>query len=365
MLRYLLCFVPVMAMAQVDQGAPNATFAPEFDGQTRAVSLPASSVDVSVFASGLEGPWGIAPLDDGRFLVTQSAGRMVILEADGTVSGEVRGMPRVATSGQGGLLDVAVRGNVVFWTYSKPLRGGAALAAGRGVLGPDDALKEVEDIFVQVPAVRGGRHFGSRIIPMDDGSIWITSGDRGNPSLVQDAATTVGKVLRIAPDGRAEVWSTGHRNIQGAALGPDGLWTVEHGPRGGDELNQPEQGKNYGWPIVSYGVAYSGADIGEGIALRAGLEPPVYYWDPVIAPAGMVFYPTDGFAGWRGNLFISSLNPGGVNRLKLKDGRVVGEERLLPDVGRVRDLHVLPDGDLLVVLDGPRADILRVSPSGQ
>lgn len=290
---------------------------------------------------------------------------MMILGADGAEVGEVRGLPAVADVGQGGLLDVAVRGDVVYWTYSKPVGGGAALAAGRGVLGPDGTLTEVADIFVQTPAVRGGRHFGSRIIPVADGSVWITTGDRGNPSLVQDEATTVGKVIRIAPDGQAAVWSTGHRNIQGAAIGPDGLWTVEHGPRGGDELNRPEQGRNYGWPIVSYGIDYSGADVGGGFALGEGLEPPVYYWDPVIAPAGMVFYPAEGFAGWRGDLFVSSLNPGGVNRLKLEDGRVVGEERLLADVGRVRDLHVLPDGDLLVVLDGPGADILRVSPLGQ
>lgn len=370
MRRLLMCLLPVAGFvqgvsAQVDQGAPNAGFAPAFEEQTRAPVLPATQLDRRVFASGLEFPWGIAALDDGGFLVTQRGGTMIILDAEGEVTGAVSGLPEVVAIGQGGLLDVAVQDDVVFWTYAKPVGSGAALAAGRGILGADGTLSDVTDIFVQTPAVQGGRHFGSRILPMEDGSVWITSGDRGAPSLVQDDTTTVGKVIRVSPQGVAEVWSTGHRNIQGAAFAPDGLWTVEHGPRGGDELNRPEQGGNYGWPVVSYGIDYSGADVGAGIAVSQGFEPPVYYWDPVIAPAGMVFYPPEGFEGWRGDLLVSSLNPGGVNRLRLHDGLVVGEEHLLGDLGRVRDLHVLPDGDVLVLQDGPRADILRVTPKAQ
>lgn len=380
-LTVLLALIPSFALAEVPQGPPNAGFSPTFADQTRADALAATPVTVTRFATGLDGPWGMAALSGGQFLVTEKAGRMRVMNADGTVSGPIRGVPEVAAGGQGGLLDVAVspsfaQDRTVFWTYSKPVQGGAVTAAARGMLSADGVLSDVVDIFVQDNPARNGRHFGSRVIPMPDGTVWITTGDRGagdGGRLVQDIGTTHGKVIRVNADGSVpgsnpfvgrngndQVWSVGHRNIQGAAIGLDGaLWTIEHGPRGGDELNRPQAGLNYGWPIVSYGINYRGTPIAGGDARGAGFEEPVYYWDPVIAPSDMVFY--DGsYAPWRGDLFIASLNPGGVVRLKMSGGRVIGEERLVPEAGRVRDIAVLPDGALLII--GDSGDALRVTP---
>ncbi len=382
MIRILaLMMWPMAASAQVAQGPANADFAPAFATQTRAPALPSTDITVSVFAEGLDSPWGIAALGGGQYLVTEKPGNLRLVNADGTLSAALSGLPDIAAQGQGGLLDVAVspdfpRDRTIFFTYAKSVRGGLVTAAARAALGADGRLTDVVDIFVQDNPARNGRHFGSRIIPMPDGTVWITTGDRGagdSGTLVQDRDTTHGKVIRVNADGTVPadnpfvgsagndlVWSLGHRNMQGAAMGPDGLWTVEHGPRGGDELNRPQAGLNYGWPIVSYGINYRGSDVGEGAARGAGFEEPVYYWDPVIAPGGMMFY--DGpFAAWQGDLLIASLNPGGLVRLKLDGARVVGEERMLTDVGRIRDVEVLPDGAVLVLLDA--GEILRVMPS--
>ncbi|WP_375254095.1 PQQ-dependent sugar dehydrogenase [Yoonia sp.] len=375
-----LLMLPIAAQAQVAQGPANADFSPAFAEQTRAPALPASAISVTVFADGLDQPWGIAPLGRGQFLVTERAGNLRVLNADGGISRPVSGLPDVAARGQGGLLDVAVSprfdsNRTIFWTYAKSVRGGVVTAAARGTLMADGRLTNVADIFVQSDPSRGARHFGSRIIPMDDGTVWITTGDRGagdSGRLVQDINSTHGKVIRVNADGTVpadnpfvgrdgadQVWSLGHRNMQGAALGPGGLWTIEHGPRGGDELNQPQAGLNYGWPVVSYGINYRGSDVGDGAAREAGFEEPVYYWDPVIAPGGMMFY--DGtYAPWQGDLLIGSLNPGGLVRLKFENGLVVGEERMLTDVGRIRDVEVLDDGAVLVLLDA--GQILRVQP---
>jgi len=364
MLRYLLCILPCFAWAQVDQGPANADFSPAFIGQTRAISLPVTNIEVGVFARGLSFPWGIAALPDGGFLVSERGGVMKRLADDGQLIGHVQGLGDVAAIGQGGLLDVAVSPDfesdqIVYWSYSKPVDEGVALAVRRGVLNGTQ-LTQVADVFVQDPVLDSGQHFGSRVVVTDRG-IWITTGDRGSPELAQ-GENTVGKVIWIDGDG-ARVWSQGHRNIQGAIVHDGALWTVEHGPRGGDELNRPRDGFNYGWPIVSYGINYGGSDVGDGIAVGAGFEPPVYYWDPVIAPGGMGAYPQDAaFEPWRNNLFVSSLRPGGLMRLKLEGDRVVGEERLLANVGRVRDVEVLSNGDLLVLLDATEAEILRVRP---
>ena len=377
---FALMLLPVAATAQVAQGPANADFAPAFSEQTRAPALPQTALDVTVLASGLDGPWGIAPLGLGQFLVTEKSGALRLVTSDGSVSRPLSGLPDIAAEGQGGLLDVAAspdfaRDRTIFWTYAKAVRGGLVTAAARGTLNPDGSLTEVADIFVQDNPARNGRHFGSRIIPMRDGTVWITTGDRGagdSGTLVQDINSTHGKVIRINADGTIpsdnpfvgrdgddQVWSLGHRNMQGAAIGPDGLWTIEHGPRGGDELNKPEAGLNYGWPVVSYGINYRGSDVGEGRASAPQFEEPVYYWDPVIAPGGMMFY--DGpKPEWKGDLLIASLNPGGLVRLKFLNGRVIGEERMLTDVGRIRDVEVLSDGAVLVLLDA--GEILRVVP---
>lgn len=382
MIRILaLMILPLAANAQVAQGPANADFEPAFAQQVRAPALPQTSVTVTVFAQGLDRPWGIAPLGQGQFLVTERPGSLRLLNGDGSVSRPLSGLPDVAAEGQGGLLDVAVspdfkNDRTIFWTYAKSVRGGLVTAAARATLTADGRLTDVADIFVQDNPARNGRHFGSRIIPMPDGTVWITTGDRGagdSGTLVQDITTTHGKVIRVNADGSVPadnpfvgregndlVWSLGHRNIQGAAIGPDGLWTIEHGPRGGDELNRPQAGLNYGWPTVSYGINYRGSDIGEGVASAPDFEEPVYYWDPVIAPGGMMFY--DGsYAEWQGDLLIASLNPGALVRLKLRDGLVVGEERMLTDAGRIRDVEVLADGAVLVLLDA--GEILRVIPN--
>ena len=382
MIRILaLMLLPVAAHAQVAQGPANADFTPAFAQQVRAPELPQTSVTVSVFDNGLDSPWGIASLGQGQCLVTESSGSLRLVNADGIVSRPFSGLPDVAAQGLGGLLDVAVspdfaNDRTIFWTYAKSVRGGLVTAAARATLTSDGQLNDVADIFVQDNPARNGRHFGSRIIPMPDGTVWITTGDRGagdSGTLVQDVTTTHGKVIRVNVDGTVPadnpfvgregndlVWSLGHRNMQGAAIGPGGLWTIEHGPRGGDELNRPQAGMNYGWPVVSYGINYRGSDVGDGVASRPEFEEPVYYWDPIIAPGGMMFY-NGPYVDWQGDLLIASLNPGALVRLKLRDGLVIGEERMLTDAGRIRDVEVLDDGAVLVLLDA--GDILRVVPN--
>jgi glucose/arabinose dehydrogenase len=309
---------------------------------------------------------------------------MRVINADGSISGPISGLPNVLDAGQGGLLDVATspsfaQDRLVFWTYAKPVAGGSVTAAARGVLTPDGQLTEVRDIWVQNRPSGSKLHYGSRIIPMADGTVWITTGERSTPQervLAQDLDVTYGKVIRVTwdggipadnpfvgRDGDDAIWSYGHRNMQGAAIGPGGLWTVEHGPRGGDELNRPEAGGNYGWPVIAYGINYNGTEVGEGITVADGMEQPVYYWDPVIAPGGMAFY-DGGYGPWAGDLLIGSLNPGALVRLTMSDGRVTGEERIATDVGRVRDVEVAPDGSVLILIDDENGAVLRVTPGG-
>ncbi len=344
------------------------------------VDGPITTVEV---ARGLDHPWGLAFLPDGRMLVTERSGALLLLDRDGKSRRTVTGTPKVAAGGQGGLLDVALspafeRDRFVYLSFSEAGDGGAGTAVARGVL--DDArLDNLEVIWRQVPKISGSRnHWGSRLVFARDGTLFVTTGDRYiGRQYVQDLGTTVGKVVRINPDGsipkdnpfvgrtgaRSEIWSYGHRNVQGAALDPatGQLWTVEHGARGGDELNHPEAGKNYGWPVITYGVDYSGVKIGEGTA-RAGMEQPVYYWDPVIAPSGAAFNTGDRYPGWRGNLFVGSLTPGALVRLVLDKGQVVSETRYLPDVGRVRDVVQGPDGYLYLLTDADDGRLLRVVP---
>jgi len=362
--------LPLAACAEVDQGPPNTDFAPAFAEQTRAPALPGTALRVETFATGLENPWGIAALPDGRFLVTERPGRLRMVGPDGAVSAPLAGVPEVFASGQGGLLDVAVPPDFattgeVWLTYAKPVQGGSVTAVARGVLAVDGtALEGVEDLFLQSPVVDSDGHYGSRIV-FDGSDVLVTLGERqGYAALAQDPTATFGKVVRMARDGTgAAVLTLGHRNPQGAALDGQGrLWTVEHGPRGGDELNLIVAGANYGWPVVSYGENYSGRPVGEGIARAEGFVEPVYYWDPVIAPGGMVFYGGAAFAGWEGDLLVSSLNPGGLVRLDIDGDLVRGEERMLTDVGRVRDVEVTGDGRVLVLIDAGDGGVLRLSP---
>ncbi|HET8679809.1 MAG TPA: PQQ-dependent sugar dehydrogenase [bacterium] len=344
----------------------------------------AGVVRVETVARGLERPWGLAFLPDGRMLVTERPGRLRIVERDGRLSEPLTGVPQVFAQGQGGLLDVALspgfaQDRLVYVSFAEPGEGGAGTAVARGRLG-ERGLDGTQVIWRQQPKVNGPNHWGSRLVFRPDGTLFVTLGDRfAYRDRAQDLSVTIGKIVRINADGsvprdnpfvdragvRPEIWSYGHRNVQAAALFPQTgqLWTVEHGARGGDELNHPEAGKNYGWPIITYGVDYSGAKIGEGTA-KPGMEQPVYYWDPVIAPSGMTFYTGDVFPGWRGSALIGSLTPGLLVRLTMESGRVTREERYLGDLReRIRDVVQGPDGLLYLLTDNPDGRVLRVSPA--
>lgn len=359
---------------------------PAFENQTRApVIKDTGTLEKIVIADGLQSPWGMDQLPDGRWIVTEQAGTMRIVSADG-VSEPVTGLPEVDDRGQGGLLDVVVRNDFdetrrIWWSFSEPRGDGRnATSVATGTLSDDETrIENSEVIFQQQPAWRSTKHFGSRLVFGSDGALYITTGERSTPEsrpLSQDVSTHIGKVLRINPMGGAadgnpeiegglpEIWSYGHRNIQSAALGPDGdLWIVEHGPRGGDELNRPEAGKNYGWPDVTYGVAYSGATIGEGITAREGVEQPVYYWDPVIAPSGMVFYDGEMFPEWQGDALIGALAGQTLVRLELEEGRVSGEARYLQGDDRIRDVDVnAEDGAIMVLTDASNGQLIRLTP---
>jgi aldose sugar dehydrogenase len=369
-----LALLALLAQTALAQEAPRSP-------TPNTTQVPARVVEV---ARGLERPWALAFLPDGRMLVTERPGRLRIITRDGRVEPPLTGVPEVLAQGQGGLLDVAIsptfaHDRLVYLSYAEPGGGGAGTAVARGRLG-DRGLEGVQVIWRQEPKVGGGNHWGSRLVFRPDGTLFVTLGDRyGQRERAQDLSTTIGKIIRINPDGsvpkdnpfvgrsgaRPEIWSYGHRNVQSAALDANGrLWTVEHGARGGDELNAPEAGKNYGWPVITYGVDYSGAKIGVGTA-QPGMEQPVYYWDPVIAPSGAVFYTGDAFPDWRGNLLVGSLQPGRLVRLQIADGRVVREERYLGDLGeRIRDVRQGPDGLIYVVIDSSRARILRLEPRG-
>ncbi|PZN31270.1 MAG: hypothetical protein DIU71_10320 [Proteobacteria bacterium] len=338
---------------------------------------------VIAVARNLEHPWGLAVLEDGRMIVTERAGRMRIVSRDGQLSEPLDGLPRMQVGGQGGLLDVTAsptfaQDRLLYFTFSEPGQGGASTAVARGRLG-QGALEDVEVIWRQQPKVQGGNHWGSRLVFHPDGTLFVTLGDRFDyRDLAQDLRTTIGKIVRIHPDGsipddnpfvgradvRPEIWSYGHRNIQAAALHPqtNELWTVEHGARGGDELNHPQAGRNYGWPVITYGVDYSGAKIGEGTA-KAGMEQPVYYWDPVIAPSGAIFYTGEAFTDWRGDLLVGSLNPGALVRLQMGDGRVTEEIRYLPGKrARIRAVRQDANGAVYLLTDSPRGELLRLEP---
>lgn len=362
---------------------------PTFAGQTRApVIRDDIALTTTVVADGLVHPWGMVQLPDGSWLVTERPGRMRLITADGTVSAPIAGLPEVDARGQGGLLDVAVDKNFpqtrrVWWSYAEPRGSGTnATAVATGVLSADGrSLSQVRVIFHQQPAWRSTAHFGSRLVFDSQGALFVTTGERSAREprrLAQDVGTHLGKVLRIDPDGGPargnpkikgglpEIWSYGHRNLQGAALGPDGaLWTVEHGPRGGDELNRPRAGGNHGWPVITYGVEYSGAPVGTGKTQQDGMEQPVYYWDPVIAPSGMVFYDGDRFPDWRGSVLIGGLRSQALVRLTLDGGRVTGEARyLVGEQGRIRDVDVAADGAVMLLIDARDGALVRVTPNG-
>jgi aldose sugar dehydrogenase len=341
---------------------------------------------VVTLTADLENPWGLAFLPDGRMLVTERPGRLRIVAQDGTLSPPLAGVPAVFADGQGGLLDVALapdfpQSRTIYLSYAEPGDGGrAGTTVARGRVG-ETGLENVQVVWRQEPKVSGGAHFGSRLVWARDGNLFITTGDRQNRPFVQDLSKLQGKVIRVRPDGsiprdnpfvnrappgaRPEIWSYGHRNMQGAALHPETgqLWTVEHGARGGDELNAPKAGRNYGWPVITYGRDYSGASIGEG-QRKAGMEQPIYYWDPSIAPSGLMFYTGDAFPNWKGNAFVGALGYRLLARLELDGERVRAEERLLEDVSRrIRAVVQGPDGFIYLLTDEGNGRIMRIEPT--
>ena len=347
----------------------------------------AGDIAVETIASGIANPWALAFLPDGRMLVTERPGRLRIVTREGALSPPVAGVPSVSASGQGGLLDVILDRNyaqtrMIYFCFAEPASGDSrtSMAAAKLIDEGTPRLDDVKIIFRQEGPLSSGNHFGCRIVQARDGNLFLTMGDHFVPrDQAQNLANHIGKIVRVAPDGsvpadnpfvgkqdaKPEIWSYGHRNSQGAALHPQSgkLWMHEHGPRGGDEINISEAGKNYGWPVIGFGIDYNGARIHEG-SRKPGMEQPVHYWVPSIAPSGMTFYNGARLPAWRGNLFVGALAAKMLSRLELDGEKVVKEEPLLTDMGeRIRDVREGPDGALWLVTDNAAGRILRITPA--
>ena len=361
---------------------------PAFPGQTRVCEAKSNvAFDVTVVATGLVKPWSIEPLPDGSLLVTEKPGRLRIVSAAGQLGPAITGLPEVDARGQGGLLDVELSptfdaDRTIFWSFSEPREGGNATSVARGVLSKDGtALDQVRVIFRAQPTYRGTLHYGSRLAFGPDKMLYVTLGERSDKAIrpqAQQMDSHMGKILRITTEGSAppdnpfvgkagalpEIWSLGHRNVQSADFDSEGrLWEVEHGARGGDELNIVKKGVNYGWPVVTYGEEYSGEAIPNAVTTKEGFESPVYYWDPVIAPSGAEFYTGSAFPAWRGSLFVGALKEKRLVRLVIANDKVTGEEHLLTDRDkRIRDVKQGPDGSLYVVTDEQAGEVWKIAP---
>ena len=367
--------------APVETLAPNTNYRPAFTGQTRVNSVTTSAkYQATVVTTSLTNPWGITSLPDGRLLITEKAGRMRIVTASGSVSQPITGIPTVNGSGQGGLLGLCldpdfITNRMVYWSFSEPVSGGNVTAIAKGRLSDNESTIEgAAVIYRALPAYAGANHYGGRVVFDRDGNLVVSTGERADAGIrvqAQSINSGLGKIIRITKDGqpaagnpfvgqagaRAELYSIGHRNPQGLAIHPvtGDVWNSEHGPRGGDELNRIQAGSNYGWPIITYGIEYNGQPVGGGIQQNAGMEQPVYYWDPVVSPSGMTFYSSDRIAEWRNNLFTGSLSGMHIVRLVIENNRVVGEERLLANERqRFRDITQGTDGSLYAITDGGR-----------
>jgi glucose/arabinose dehydrogenase len=381
---------PAPEGAPVDQGPPNVPEnKPAFPGQTRAPAVRTrTQLEVTEIASGFAEPWALAFLPDRRMLVTEKpTGRLFIVTPDGKKSPPVRGVPPVDGRNQGGLLDVVLapdyaRSGVVFWSYYEPRRGGNGLAVARGRLvdGPAPRVEGVEVVFRMQPTLESTMHAGGRMVFAPDGALFVTLGERSilaGRVQARDLRSDFGKIVRIRPDGsipednpfagrkdaRPEIWTLGHRNILAAALDArNRLWIAEMGPRGGDELNLIERGKDYGWPTIGYGEEYSGERI-HASTQAPGMEQPIYYWDPVVSPSGMVIYSGDLFPEWRGNFLIGGLSSRALVRLVVENDRVVGEERLLTHLNaRIREVVQGPEGAIYLLTDAKDGKLLKITP---
>lgn len=369
------------SLTPVETKAPNSDYKPAFAGQTRIAGIKSSTpYEGKVLTEALKSPWGITGLPDGRLLITEREGTMRIVTAAGQISAPITGLPKVNAAGQGGLLGVRVdpqftTNRMIYWVFSEPLPEGNLTAVAKGKLSADEKTVENATVLYRAtPAYKGTLHYGGRILIDKVGNLIISTGERSDlvtRPQAQSLDSGLGKVIRITKDGqpapgnpfagqtkaRPELYSYGHRNVQGLAINPTtgDLWEHEFGPRGGDELNRIEPGKNYGWPTITYGIEYGGPKVGAGIQQQEGLEQPVYYWDPVVSPSGMTFYSSDAMPEWKNNLFIGSLSGMHLVRLVIENNKVVGEERLLADqYQRFRDITQGTDGALYAITDQGR-----------
>ncbi len=361
----------------VETKSPNTDYKPAFADQTRIGGIKTTTAyQGKVLTNDLKKPWGITSLPDGRLLITEKGGTMRIATQTGQVGAAISGIPEVNSNGQGGLLGLTLdpafsTNRMVYWSFSENTSGGNLTSIAKGRLSDDETkIENASVIYRALPAYNGNLHYGGRIIFDKTGNLIISTGERSDKETrpqAQDVNSGLGKIIRITTDGkpasgnptvsssRPEIYSYGHRNVQGLAFHPvtGDLWENEFGPRGGDELNLIQPGKNYGWPTITYGIEYSGETIGEGITQKEGMEQPVYYWDPVLSPSGMTFYTGDAIPEWKNNLFIAGLNSQHIARLVIENNRVTGEERLLAGEGeRFRDVTQGNDGALYAVTDG-------------
>lgn len=367
--------------APVETESPNATFKSAFEGQTRVKGLSTSTkYKVSILTSDLTLPWGITSLPDGRLLLTEKLGNMRIVSTSGELGSAITGIPSVNSGGQGGLLGLCIDpkfavNRMVYWVFSEDVKGGTITSVAKGALSnSEDKIEDAVVIYRSHPAAKSTAHYGGRILFDNTGVLLVSTGERSNKStrpLSQSVNTSLGKIIRITTDGKPaagnpvfkekdalpELFTIGHRNPQGIALHPitNELWQSEHGPRGGDEINRVEGGKNYGWPVITYGIEYSGGKIGSAIQQKKGMEQPVYYWDPVVSPSGITFYKGNRIPEWQNNLFIGTLSEQHIIRLVIENNKVVGEERLLEKENqRFRDITQGIDGALYAITDQGR-----------
>lgn len=369
------------ANAPVETQPANSKYKPAFAGQTRIAGVKTKTpYTVTVLNKDLEHPWGLCLLPDGRFLISEKLGTMSIITTAGKVVKKITGLPAVVPDGQGGLLDVNidpqfVKNRIIYWAYSEQTPTGTLLAVAKGKLAADETkVENIEVIYRATPAYKGPLQFGSRIVFDKNGNLLVSTGERSGADIrmqAQSLNSSLGKIVHLTKNGKAvaggpfaktadarpEIYAYGLRNPEGLAINPatGELWEAEFGPRGGDEINIIRPGKNYGWPVITYGIEYSGEKVGSGIQQKAGMQQPIYYWDPVVSPAGIAFYNSNVIPEWKGNLFVGGLSSTHIARLVIKNNKIVGEERLLKSEGeRFRSLAVGKDGALYAVTDGGR-----------
>jgi aldose sugar dehydrogenase len=377
----------IATLPPVETQPPVTKYKSAFTGQTRAPGARTRTpYEAKMLTSRLERPWAVTSLPDGRLLITEKEGRLRIVSTGGSMGIPIEGLPKVNSIQQGGLLDVIIdpdfaKNRMIYWAFTERYAKGNVTAVAKGKLSADE--KKIENpvvIFRALPSYDNGLHFGSRLVFDRDGFLYASTGERSDIEtrpLAQDLSSGFGKVIRITKDGKPapnnpfkdrqgavpEIYSYGHRNVQGLAIHPETgeLWASEMGPKGGDELNVVKSGKNYGWPVITYGVEYSGKTIGQGLTQKAGLEQPLYYWDPVLSPSGMTFYSGSKVPEWKNNLFVCGLSSRHIARLVIQGNRVIGEERLLvEEEQRFRDICEGKDGFLYAVTDEGR--LYRIAP---